>query len=98
MTTPKTRKKGPQRATAPRSRKTGKKGPARKPAATQRPESAEDLVVFAFRLTKAERDRIHQAAGPARASRFVKAAALAAADADAKAFEAVLAEAAAARK
>ena len=39
----------------------------------------EPLVVFAFRLTEADRDLIHKAAGPAGASRFVLAAALAAA-------------------
>ncbi len=33
----------------------------------------EELVVFAFRLTPAERDLIHKASGPAKASRFVRA-------------------------
>ncbi|MDZ4806469.1 MAG: hypothetical protein SGI90_16570 [Candidatus Eisenbacteria bacterium] len=42
----------------------------------------EDLVVFAFRLTPAERDAIHAAAGPAKASKFVRAIALAAANRD----------------
>src|SRR5229473_2667849 len=42
---------------------------------------SEELVVFAFRLT-AERELIHKAAGPARASRFVRAVALAAAGGD----------------
>jgi hypothetical protein len=32
----------------------------------------EELVVFAFRLTAEERDLIHKAAGPAKASRFVR--------------------------
>ncbi len=50
-------------------------------------------VVFAFRLNAADRDLIHKAAGPARATRFVLAAALAAATADHKAFEALTAQA-----
>ncbi len=40
------------------------------------------LVVFAFRLTADERDVIHKAAGPGRASRFVRALAVAAARKD----------------
>jgi hypothetical protein len=36
-------------------------------------------VVFAFRLTQAEREEIHNAVAPSRASRFVRAIALAAA-------------------
>ena len=39
----------------------------------------EDLCVFAFRLTAEERDAIHKAAGPAKASRFVRTIAVAAA-------------------
>jgi hypothetical protein len=42
-------------------------------------ERQEDLVVFAFRLSEEERDLIHKAAGPARASKFVRALAVAAA-------------------
>ena len=42
----------------------------------------EDLVVFAFRLTPAERDAIHKAAGPAKASRFVRALCVHAAQGD----------------
>jgi hypothetical protein len=38
-----------------------------------------DLVVFAFRLSAEERELIHKAAGPAKASRFVRALAVAAA-------------------
>jgi hypothetical protein len=43
---------------------------------------SEELVVFAFRLTPTERDLIHKAAGPAKASRFVRAVALAVASGD----------------
>ncbi len=39
----------------------------------------EPQVVFAFRLSEADRDLIHQAAGPGKATKFVLAAALAAA-------------------
>ncbi len=46
------------------------------------PEDAEKLVVFAFRLTRAERDLIHAAAGSAKASRFVRKLAVAAASND----------------
>ena len=53
----------------------------------------EPLVVFAFRLTAAERDLIHKAAGPANASKFLKAAAFAAAHGDSKAFEGLTAQA-----
>src|SRR5262252_5518260 len=42
-------------------------------------ERQEDLVVFAFRLTAEEREVIHKAAGPAKASRFVRTLAVAAA-------------------
>jgi hypothetical protein len=48
----------------------------------EKKEKQEDLVVFAFRLTPQERDLIHKAAGPAKASRFVRAVAIAAADGD----------------
>ena len=44
----------------------------------------EDLVVFAFRLKAAERDLIHQAAGAAKASRFVRALTIAASKGDEK--------------
>ena len=39
----------------------------------------EPLVVFAFRLSEADRDLIHKAAGPGKATKFVLSAALAAA-------------------
>jgi len=42
----------------------------------------QDLVVFAFRLTAAERDLIHKAAGPAKASKYVRTLAVAAANGD----------------
>jgi len=50
----------------------------------------EPLVVFAFRLTEPQRDAIHKAAGPGKATRFVRSAALAAASGDRPAFEELL--------
>ena len=51
-------------------------------AAPAKKEKQEDLVVFAFRLTPAERDLIHKAAGAGKASRYVRALAAAAAGGD----------------
>ncbi len=57
-----------------------KKAPTGTPSPkAKRSEPEEDLVVFAFRLSPQERDLIHRAAGPARASKFVRALAVAAA-------------------
>ncbi len=54
------------------SKAKGKKG-------AQKAAKDTDKVVFAFRLSPAERDTIHKAAGPRGASQFVLQAALAAA-------------------
>ena len=54
---------------------------------------AEPQVVFAFRLSEPDRDRIHAASGPGGATQFVRAAALAAANGDAAAFESLIAQA-----
>jgi hypothetical protein len=48
----------------------------------EKPTESEELVVFAFRLTAAERELIHKAAGPAKASRYVRTLAVAAANGD----------------
>jgi hypothetical protein len=64
---------------------TSKAGPAtnREPRGKeQSDEPKEDLVVFAFRLTPKERDMLHKAAGPAKASRYVRTLAVAAASGD----------------
>ena len=77
----------------------GKPKPAKKAKVVKeskpRKEKApkEPQVVFAFRLTKAQRDLIHKAAGPGKATRFVRSAALAAANLDRSAFDQLLAEA-----
>ncbi len=52
------------------------------PDASATPDDAGELVVFAFRLSRAERDLIHAAAGSAKASRFVRTLAVAAARGD----------------
>jgi hypothetical protein len=67
-----------------KSTKKSKKAPS-KPKAAKEPKPPkvkapkEPLVVFAFRLSEADRDAIHRAAGPGKATKFVLAAALAAA-------------------
>ncbi len=63
-------------------KRTTKKATAKKATAKQ-----ENRVVFAIRLIPAERRAIHAAAGPRGATRFVLAAALAAAKGDRKAFD-----------
>lgn len=45
-------------------------------------EEKEELVVFAFRLTPEERELLHKAAGPAKASRYVRTLAVAVARGD----------------
>ena len=57
----------------------------------------EDLVVFAFRLTEAERKKIHATAGSAKASRFIRSVSAAFANEDESAFKAVIKEAREAR-
>jgi len=72
---------------APEDRTMGEKSTKTKKTATQAKEPKPkkekapkpDLVVFAFRLSEADRDAIHKAAGPGKATKFVLAAALAAA-------------------
>jgi len=53
-------------------------------------ESRQDLCVFAFRLTEEERNAIHKAAGPAKASKFVRALAVAAARNDEATVKAIM--------
>ena len=82
----------------PTTEKSSKKpAKAAKPKAPKEPKKVkgpkEPLVVFAFRLSEADRDLIHKAAGPAKATKFVRAAALAAANQDSKAFEELVAQA-----
>jgi len=58
---------------------------AKAPKAPKEKPPQDDKVVFAFRLTEAERAQIHKAAGPAKASRFVRALVTAASRGDVKA-------------
>lgn len=63
-----------------------KKAAPKTPEPRAAPKAAtkdEPLFVFAFRLTAQERELIHRAAGPGKASRFVRALAVAAANGDA---------------
>jgi len=89
----KTSKTEPE-ATALKASK-GKSSKKQEPAAQPKPKRekipAEDVCVFAFRLSTTERTRIHEAAGGGKASQFVLAAALAAADGDGEAFKKVVA-------
>jgi hypothetical protein len=50
----------------------------------------DDLCVFAFRLTAEERDAIHKAAGPAKASKFARTLLVAAARNDEAAVKAIM--------
>ena len=68
---------------------------AAKPRVSKPPK--EDLVVFAFRLTEAERTTIHETAGPRNATQFVRRVVIAFADEDEAAFTAVLKDAREAR-
>lgn len=80
-----------------------KKKTATKPAPAKAAETTtpkppkEDLVVFAFRLTEAEREAIHKTAGPRNATQFVRRVAVAFAREDEKAFREVIKEAAQAK-
>jgi hypothetical protein len=81
-------------------KRSGKRTAGPKPAAKRPPKEAktkktpaEPQVVFAFRLSEQDRDRIHAASGPGGATQFVRASALAAANGDSTAFETLVAQA-----
>ncbi len=80
------------------SKTTKKTTRARKPAAekpaaeTKTKAPREELCVFAFRLTEAERDAIHKAAGPAKAWKFARNLLVAAAAKDEAAVRAIMKE------
>jgi hypothetical protein len=74
------------------------KGASKKPATkVKQPKEKKErasgpaLCVFAFRLPRTDRDRIHAIAGSARASKFVIAATMAAVEGDVEAFKKVVA-------
>ena len=73
------------------AKKSTKKAPRTK--ATQpvvQADDSQELVVFAFRLTRAERDLIHQAAGPAKASQLARSLLVAAAQKDEQAVKTIM--------
>ena len=75
-----------------KSKSTKKTANARKPAvkkAENKPQR-DELCVFAFRLTPKEREDIHKAAGPGKASKFVRSLAVAAARKDEAAVKAIM--------
>ena len=89
MTKPKTTKK----KAATKARKPAAKAAPAKAAETPKEKAPkEDLCVFAFRLTEAERDAIHKAAGPAKASKFARTLLVAAARNDEAAVKAIMKE------
>ena len=68
--------------------------PKAKPAKAAKPKREkapnEDLMTFAFRMTKAESAALHKAAGPANASRVMRALAGAFVAADRAMFESII--------
>ena len=75
----------------------GKKGAVPKPAKAAKPKREkapkEDLMVFAFRMTKAESAALHTAAGPANASRVMRGLAGAFVAEDRAVFESIIEDA-----
>jgi len=69
-----------------------RKPTAEKKKTTEPKAPREDLCVFAFRLTETERDAIHKAAGPAKASKFARSLLVAAATKDEAAVLAIMIE------
>jgi hypothetical protein len=96
MTKSKSTKKAattPKTQTAPKAKKTEKPAKAAPEAVVHEEpnkEKQEDLCVFAFRLTEEERNAIHKAAGPAKASKFVRTLAVAAARNDEATVKAIM--------
>ena len=74
---------------------------AKRPATSAAPPQQDDgqeVVVFAFRILRSERDELHAATGSAKASKFVKAIVLAGARGDMKAIQEIVDEVQAARQ
>jgi hypothetical protein len=90
MTKSKSTKKAAATSKARRAEKPAKAAPETAVHEEPKKEKLADLCVFAFRLTEAERDLIHKAAGPAKASKFVRTLAVAAARNDEVAVKAIL--------
>ncbi|MCK4414941.1 MAG: hypothetical protein KAY32_15510 [Candidatus Eisenbacteria sp.] len=64
--------------------------PAPTSDARQPQDDSKEVVVFAMRLRRAERDLIHKAAGSGKASQFIRALALAAAKGDLKSIQVIV--------
>jgi len=79
--------------TPAKAKKVAKAKVVKEPKPKKEKAPKEPMVVFAFRLSEAQRDQIHKAAGPGKATRFVRSAALAAASGDRPAIEELLATA-----
>jgi len=75
----------------PKAEKKAKTKVVKEPKPKKEKVPKEPQVVFAFRLTEAQRDAIHKAAGPGKATRFVRTAAIAAASGDRAGLEELLA-------
>ena len=86
MSKPKSTKKAAAKTRKPAAAAAVVKSPAEPKEKAPR----EELCVFAFRLTEEERDAIHKAAGPAKASKFVRSLAVAAARNDEATVKAIL--------
>lgn len=84
-----TKSKTTKKATA-KTRKPAAAAAAKTPDEPKAKAPREELCVFAFRLTAEERDAIHKAAGPAKASKFVRTLAVAAARNDEATVKAIL--------
>ena len=87
MSKPKTTKK---KATAKARKPAAKATVATAPAEPKEKAPREDLCVFAFRLTAEERNAIHKAAGPAKASKFARTLLVAAARNDETAVKTIM--------
>ncbi len=87
------KKEAPAKADAPAKAKRAAKVKQPKEVKVKKEKAPKETqVVFAFRLTEAQRDAIHKAAGPGKASRFVLDAALALAKGDGEALQKLAAE------
>ena len=70
--------------------KTGEKKPATTDPTPKPRDDSDEIVVFAIRLKRFERDLIHKAAGSGKASKFVRGLAVAAARGGMKTLEAIV--------
>jgi len=83
----------PAKKKATKQMRPNKEKPVKANEAKPKREPIVDACVFAFRLSTADRDLIHRAAGSGKATRYVRGAALAVANGDTKAFEELIGQA-----